>query len=426
MTDRNQQRVLKKPDVDWILLAMTLFEATAFILLAFCGEFDFVPLVLAVSVPLMLVAQVLLLGRAFPHLDKYILIVTNFLCGLGLIMLYRLDPNKALKQLLFYGLGIMIMVCMTFMVARFRSWRQLRLPMMAVSVGLLALTLVIGKETYGAKNWIDLKFFSLQPSEFVKVALVLCLALDLSEKRTVKSLVPVGIFAVACVGLIVLQKDLGAVLICFMICIVVYFVATSNWMLCLSGILAAAGGSVVMYKLFPHVQTRVAIWQNPWATPQDGGYQIVQSLIAIASGGMTGLGLGMGSAEKSVPVVESDFIFSALCEEFGILVGLTVIALYVILFIRGLMLAMRARSSFHALLAVGAVTSLALQTFMIIGGVIKMVPLTGVTLPFISYGGSSMLSCMLMLGILQGVSIVVGEQDESQWRMARRREEWQP
>ena len=193
-------------------------------------------------------------------------------------------------------------------------------------------------------------------------------------------------------------------------------------MLCLCGLGAAAGGSVMMYKLFAHVRTRVAIWRNPWASPQDGGYQIVQSLIAMASGGMSGLGLGLGSAEISVPVVESDFIFAALCEEFGIIIGLTLIVLYVILFVRGLMLAMRARSSFHALLAVGTVTSLALQSFMIIGGVIKMVPLTGVTLPFISYGGSSMLSCMLMLGILQGVSIAVGEQDESQWRLARRRE----
>lgn len=134
------------------------------------------------------------------------------------------------------------------------------------------------------------------------------------------------------------------------------------------------------------------------------------------------MGLGLGSPDI-VPVAESDFIFSAICEEFGILVGLILILLYVILFARGLLLAMRARSSFHALLAVGAVTSLALQTFMIVGGVIKMIPLTGVTLPFVSYGGSSMLSSMLMLGILQGVSISVGEQDESQWRMARRREE---
>ena len=170
------------------------------------------------------------------------------------------------------------------------------------------------------------------------------------------------------------------------------------------------------------MSTREQIWHNRWESNEGSGYQIIQSLISIASGGLTGMGLGLGSPDI-VPVAESDFIFSAICEEFGILVGLILILLYVILFARGLLLAMRARSSFHALLAVGAVTSLALQTFMIVGGVIKMIPLTGVTLPFVSYGGSSMLSSMLMLGILQGVSISVGEQDESQWRMARRREE---
>ncbi len=424
MTVDKQRRALKKPDVDWILLAMVLFEATAFLMLAFYkGTVDLGPMLLSIGVPLLLVAQVIFLGRAFPHMDRYILIVANFLAGLGIIMIYRLAPGSAYKQVLFYGVGVLAMMAMTFLVARFRHWKKLRWLMVAASLGSLALTLVIGKETYGAKNWIDLGFVSVQPSEFVKVALILCLSLDLSEKRTVKTLLPVGLFAVACVLLIVLQKDLGAVLICFMIAVVTYYAATSNWLLCLTGIGAAAAGSVMMYKLFPHVRTRVAIWRNPWASPQDGGYQIVQSLIAIASGGMTGMGLGLGSAEKSVPVVESDFIFAAICEEFGMVIGLTVIALYVILFVRGLLLAMRARSSFHALLAIGTVTSLALQTFMIIGGVIKMVPLTGVTLPFISYCGSSMLCCMLMLGILQGVSIVVGEQDESQWRLARRRGE---
>ena len=287
---------MKRNEMDWILLAMTLFEATAFAMLAFYNGFDFVPLILAVSMPLLLIAQIVLLGRAFPHMDRIMLSCANFLCGLGIIMLYRLDPEKALKQLLFYGLGVMAMVCMTVMVARMRRWRWLRLPAMLLSVGLLALTLVIGKETYGAKNWIDLKFFSLQPSEFVKIALIVCLALDLSRKRTLRELAPVGVFAALCVGLIVLQKDLGAVLICFLTCLTVYYVATSNALLALSGIACAAAGSAVLYRLFPHVQTRVAIWKNPWASPQDGGYQIIQSLIAIASGGMTGLGLRQGHA----------------------------------------------------------------------------------------------------------------------------------
>ena len=279
-----RSKELKRPETDWVLLAMTLFEATAFILLAFRDGFDFVPLILAVSVPLLLVAQVLLLGRAYPHMDSYILIIVNFLCGVGLIMLYRLDAGRALRQLLFYGVGVMAMMGMTFLVARYRGWRKLRLLIMLASVAMLGLTLLIGEENGGAKNWIDLGFLSIQPSEFVKVALVLCLAMDLSERRTVRQLVPVGLFAVACVGLIVLQKDLGAVLICFLTCLTVYYVATSNWMLALAGLVCAAAGSTVLYHLFDHVRTRVAIWQNPWDSPQGSGYQIIQSLISIASG----------------------------------------------------------------------------------------------------------------------------------------------
>ena len=282
-----RSKELKRPETDWVLLAMTLFEATAFILLAFRDGFDFVPLILAVSVPLLLVAQVLLLGRAYPHMDSYILIIVNFLCGVGLIMLYRLDAGRALRQLLFYGVGVMAMMGMTFLVARYRGWRKLRLLIMLASVAMLGLTLLIGEENGGAKNWIDLGFLSIQPSEFVKVALVLCLAMDLSERRTVRQLVPVGLFAVACVGLIVLQKDLGAVLICFLTCLTVYYVATSNWMLALAGLVCAAAGSTVLYHLFDHVRTRVAIWQNPWDSPQGSGYQIIQSLISIASGGHT-------------------------------------------------------------------------------------------------------------------------------------------
>ena len=307
-----RSKELKRPETDWVLLAMTLFEATAFILLAFRDGFDFVPLILAVSVPLLLVAQVLLLGRAYPHMDSYILIIVNFLCGVGLIMLYRLDAGRALRQLLFYGVGVMAMMGMTFLVARYRGWRKLRLLIMLASVAMLGLTLLIGEENGGAKNWIDLGFLSIQPSEFVKVALVLCLAMDLSERRTVRQLVPVGLFAVACVGLIVLQKDLGAVLICFLTCLTVYYVATSNWMLALAGLVCAAAGSTVLYHLFDHVRTRVAIWQNPWDSPQGSGYQIIQSLISIASGGLTGMGLGLGSPDI-VPVAESDFIFSAIC-----------------------------------------------------------------------------------------------------------------
>lgn len=412
------RRVLKKPDTDWVLLAMAVFESSALLLLAFKDGIALFPLLMAVALPLLLVGQVLGLRRLFPQLDQSVLIIGNFLCALGIILLCRLRPDRAEKQFLYYLLGIGVMLLATWAISRYKHLKILRWPAMLVCVGLLAVTLVLGRETYGAKNWLNFGGFSLQASEFVKVGLVFVLATYMSERRTLRGLVPAIVFAGLCMGLIVLQKDLGAVLICFFVCLFMYYAATGKWGVSLLALAAAAVGAVVLYNLFDHVQLRVAMWQNPWTSPEDGGYQIIQALVAIGSGGALGLGFGLGSP-TTIPVYDTDFIFAALCEEFGLVVGLLVLGIYVLLFLRAGMLALRSRTAFDALTCVGVLASLAIQTFLIVGGVIKMIPLTGVTLPFISYGGSSMLSSMAMLGILQGVSVRVRLMEEKEWDRAR-------
>ena len=163
------------------------------------------------------------------------------------------------------------------------------------------------------------------------------------------------------------------------------------------------------YKMFSHVKVRVAIWQNPWATYETTGYQIAQILMAIASGGLFGVGLGLG-APRVIPVYFTDCIFAVICEQFGIVFGILVLVMYVILILRGTSIATGARHSFYALLAMGATVMLGVQTFVIIGGVLKLIPLTGVTMPFVSYGGTSLVSCMGLIGLLQGVASV--NQDE--------------
>ncbi len=411
-----QQR-LKRPSSDYLLLFLSVFEASGFALVAFCDEFSPFALLLCALMPLLLVFQALGLRRAFPHMDQQLLIIGNFLCALGILLLCRLRPDKAVKQFIYYLAGIVGMVVITLFLAKAKNKRSLRYVAAVLAIGSLSLTLIIGKETFGAKNWIDLGFFTIQPSEFVKLALIYVLSVSLSENRRLRGNLPALLFAGFCLILIVLQKDLGAVLICFVTCLFLYYAATGSLGLCSLALLAAAGGAVVMYHLFDHVQLRVAMWQNPWVSPTDGGYQIVQALVAIGSGGMAGLGLGLGSP-TTIPVYDTDFIFAALCEEMGILVGLMVILLYVILFLRAGLLALRSRSAFDSLLCVGVLASLAAQTFLIVGGVIKMIPLTGVTLPFISYGGSSMLSSMLMLGVLQGVAENTGRREEEAWLRA--------
>ena len=182
-----------------------------------------------------------------------------------------------------------------------------------------------------------------------------------------------------------------------------YYASSSNLLLTGVGLAGGAGAAVLGYKLFAHVKKRVAIWRNPWSDYDNAGYQIIQGLMAIASGGLIGVGLGLGSP-KTIPVYHTDFIFAVICEQLGQVFGVLLLAVYVLLILRGVTVMGRSRRSYDMLLGCGVLAMLAIQTFMIVAGVIKMLPLTGVTMPFLSYGGSSMLSCLAMVGILHGIA----------------------
>jgi len=210
-------------------------------------------------------------------------------------------------------------------------------------------------------------------------------------------------FVVIITALLVLQRDLGAAMLMIGTFLLVFFAATSNIRATAAALLIGAAGAYASYLLFDHVQARVAIWQDPWATYSTSGYQIAQGLMAMASGGLWGLGLGQGSP-KSIPAYHTDYVFAVICEEFGILFGIALIALYLLLVVRGILIALNAADRFSMLTAFGAASLLGIQTFVIIGGVIKLIPLTGITMPFVSYGGSSMIACMMLVGVLQGIS----------------------
>jgi len=214
-----------------------------------------------------------------------------------------------------------------------------------------------------------------------------------------------------------MSNDLGAALLFAGTFLIMFFAGTGRKLLTLAGLGVAGAGAVASYYMFPHVRTRVEIWQNPWMYHRTQGYQVVQGLMAIAAGGAFGAGLGLGYPE-SVPVNTSDFIFAVICEEFGIIFGIITILMYLVFIIRGMIIAMNAGTRFDALLVFGATCMLSLQSFIIIGGVIKMIPLTGITLPFISAGGSSMVACMALVGIIEGVAVKNGERDEREIRKA--------
>ena len=391
--------------------AVMLFYFCAFLLIA-CKDFAWQGFALALAVPAMIWVGTNFLPKLFPS-DRLLLSLTNFLCALGVLVLYSTEPDYAYHQAMYYGIGILAMIVCVWIVRLVRSWRIPVLLLIPLSLALLALPLVIGRETNGAKNWFYVAGISVQPSEIVKLSLLIIVSYYMSRHR----MLPWLFFAVSCLGVLMLQKDLGTALMYYGTTLMLFYASSGNLFLTGLGLAGGAGAAVMGYKMFAHVKKRVAIWLNPWSDYENSGFQIVQSLMAIASGGLFGVGLGLGSP-KTIPVYYTDFIFAVICEQFGLIFGLCVLLMYVAIIWRGATTAMAARTSFHGLLAMGCTIMLGLQTFVIIGGVIKMIPLTGVTMPFVSYGGTSLVSSLCLVGLLQGVASLNDDDLKEDTRLA--------
>ncbi|MDL2218459.1 FtsW/RodA/SpoVE family cell cycle protein [Christensenellaceae bacterium OttesenSCG-928-M15] len=392
-----------------LLTLIILLELSAFSLLAFRNEeLDLAAFAFGGILVALLLFQYLALTIMFKHLDRYLLIIANFLVAMGLIVQYRINPDIAYKQIIWFGVGMVAMVVSILLMRKPEIFRKLNPVIMIGCVGMLALLYVIGNDVYGARNWITIGGQSFQPSEFVKVGTVFVLAHWLTKSRQVRDIWPLIIYVVAVGSLLVIERDLGAALLILGTALIVFYVATGRKGLTALGLSAGVGGAVASYYLFDHVRIRVAVWKNPWATYSSNGYQIAQGLMAIASGGLWGMGLTRGSP-KLIPAHHTDYIFAVICEEFGIIVGVCIIAFYLVFIVRGAMVALNAPDRFQMLVAFSCTVLITLQSFIIIGGVIKLIPLTGITLPFVSYGGSSLLTSMMLLGILEGVAIQGGE-----------------
>ncbi|GIM28227.1 cell division protein FtsW [Clostridium polyendosporum] len=350
------------------------------------------------------------LGRFFPDGDKFLLIFASILSFIGIAMLYRLNPQVAVKQLIWFVAGITTYILIVVLLPDLKSFVKYKYIYLAVTLIFMSMALIAGQEVYGAKNWVIIGGFSFQPSEIGKIFLVLYLSSALStydDKKTLsgdfKQLVEPALVVMASLGCMVLQRDLGSALIFFGISITMVYIATSGFKYVVTGLLLFAGGAVVSYSLFGHVRRRVLIWKDLWKYANNESYQIVQGLFAISSGGFFGSGLKQGYP-GFVPVNETDFIFAVICEELGIVFGIGIMLLYFLLFYRGIRAALSAEDRFSQLNAVGFSAMIAMQVLVIIGGVYAVIPLTGIALPLISYGGTSMLTMFFALGILQKIS----------------------
>ena len=412
--DRKRQLARGGGFAVWLIALLTAaFDVLGLLLCAVRaqGTVDTQALVmLAVMAPLALFAA-LVLPRVAP-VDPLLMALTNFLCGVSVVILYTVSPYRGIRQMVFYVAGMAVLLAAAWIVSRLRRWHGLTLLAMVLGIGALVLPLAFGEWNYGAKNWVSLPVIgSFQPSELVKLSLVLAMAHYFSAHRTVWQMMPALVFAAACLVLLMLQRDLGTALIYYLTTLALFYVACGNLPLTAVGLGGGVAAAVLGYRMFAHVKVRVAMWQNPWSDALDKGYQIIQALLAIGSGGLFGVGLGQGTPSK-IPAYYNDFIFAVVCEQLGMVFGVCVLAVYVLIMLRGMEVSLRARRSFDMLLGCGVVAMLGVQTFMIVAGVIKMIPLTGVTMPFLSYGGSSLLSCMAMMGILCGISGRVREETE--------------
>lgn len=328
-----------------------------------------------------------------------------YLVCISFIILARIDYNVGYRQFIMAVLGYIFAILMPIFINRFTFLDKLEWVYIAIAIGFLVMVTFIGTEKYGATNWIIIgDTFSFQPSEIIKILFILFLAAYMRKRDQLIHVIIAAIPSLILIVLLVYQKDLGTALIFFIIFVSVIYISTNKPFYFLGGLSAGIVGSFIAYTFYSHVKNRVEAWLNPWADIDKSGYQIAQSLFAIGAGGWFGYGLTKGMP-KVIPVVSTDFIFAAICEEFGNIFSILMIIIMAIFFLSGIKIAKKAKNNFYLLLASGISCTFAFQMFLIIGGVTKLIPLTGVTLPFVSSGGTSLTMSIIMLGILEGVHI---------------------
>lgn len=339
----------------------------------------------------------------YPNISRLLLLNMLMLLSVGFIILTRLSFDKAVRQVLISSFAFAIGLLVPATIKRFSKLRNYGWIYGVIGVGLLILVLFVGDERYGATSWITLfEVVSFQPSEFVKILFVFCIAALLDEGTDFKRICAITVMAAATVLAIVFQRDLGGALIFFVTYVFMLYVATTKPIYLLSGLAAGSIASWIAYKLFDHVKVRVIAWKNPFGYIDNEGYQISQSLFAIGTGGWFGMGLLQG-LPTSIPVVDSDFIFSAIAEELGGLFALCLILIYVNCFMILINISLKHWDDFYRLLSLGFSVMIGFQVFLTIGGAIKLIPSTGVTLPLISSGGSSIISTIIMFMVIQGI-----------------------
>ncbi|MDY3119177.1 MAG: FtsW/RodA/SpoVE family cell cycle protein [Peptoniphilus sp.] len=339
--------------------------------------------------------------------DNYIFLIVSLLLTIGIITIFRIKPETGIKQLQWAFIGVLFFYATYFLVRVFPRVERYGSLALLISVLLFLSTLIFGKTVGGARNWLDLRFIVFQPTEFIKILLMFILGSFYCNYEKYSRYPYASYIIMAIIYFFVLllfvQRDLGTAVLFMAMYIAIQFIYDPDIKALFVNFGLLALGSVLGYFLFSHVRTRIDIWIDPWSDVYNAGRQIAQSLFAIAEGGFFGAGIGYGHPEL-IPVAVSDFIFPVICEEMGLFAGFAIILLYILLIYRGIKIALEQEYKFYRMLAISATVLISVQAFLNIGGVTKFIPMTGITLPFMSYGGSSILSSFIALGILQVAS----------------------
>ncbi len=365
-------------------------------------------------IQLFLLVCIMLVTKIYKNASKLLLNNMCMLLGIGLCMISRLSFQKAMKQYIIVIASFALSLVIPFLFTKIRFLKKLTWFYAAVGIFLLSAVLIFGEVTHGSKISFAIAGITFQPSEFVKILFLFFIAASLWEDSSLKRVFLTAVVAGLHVLILVISTDLGSALVFFIGFVFVVFISTRNYWYLLAGGLGGSLAAVIAYFMFDHVKIRVLAWQDPWSYIDNQGYQITQSLFALGSGSWFGMGLLQGNP-KAIPYVDADFIFSAICEELGVIVGICIILICLTSFIMIMQIALRIRDRFYQMIVYGIGIMYMFQIFLTIGGGIKFIPLTGVTLPFISYGGSSIMTTMIMFFIIQGIYIRLQQEGEKRF-----------
>lgn len=396
-----------KPVNNFLLLAvLSVFQlVTGYISANAKGKFEFSVLLamfclIAIEWIYLIVFYVAMHRRNF-ELE----VIAFFLCGVGIATIGSINPDAAFKQLLMILAGVIIFVCLVFIMGNVDFCMKMRLYVAIAAIALLLLNLVIAKTTNGARNWIEIAGVTLQPSEFVKIAFVFVGSATLEKIQTSKNIIAFIGFSVACVGALIIIKDFGTALIFFVTFLIIAFMNSGDIKTIILAVVSAVMGGAIVLKYKAYVKTRFAAYRHVWEHYNErGGFQQSRVLIGMASGGLLGLGIGNGYV-RNVYASTTDIIFGVICEEWGYIFAIALVLSFVCIAVSALVNSIASRSTFYSIGAVAAAGLLLFQCALNIFGITDILPLTGVTLPFVSQGGSSMMSCWGLLAFIKASDI---------------------